>query len=157
MGTCVIPALRRLFQEDQNSFTPAFLFKKIYYHLKKCLQYISVKFTPSIILLYPPSSILRMLSTGLIFPFAYMSTQYFHHVRPPTPFLYILPPPTGTNPETGLFYLPVLCFWKKTFLFGYLHRDFHYDISIYIFIVSWILDQHSLSQCPYPFPSPSLG
>jgi hypothetical protein len=44
------------------------------WHLQKCLQYISIKFTPSIILLYLLSPILRVVSTGLIFPFSCMST-----------------------------------------------------------------------------------
>jgi hypothetical protein len=35
----------------------------------------------------PPSPLLRILSTGLIFPFLCISTQYFHYIPPPTPFL----------------------------------------------------------------------
>jgi hypothetical protein len=38
-------------------------------HLQKCLQYILVRFMPSIILLYSPNAVLRIVSAGLIFPF----------------------------------------------------------------------------------------
>jgi hypothetical protein len=38
----------------------------------------------------PPPLILRVVSTGFIFPFSYMSTWYFHHIYPPTLFPYIL-------------------------------------------------------------------
>jgi hypothetical protein len=60
------------------------------WHIQKCLQYVLVRFTPSIILLYLLSSLLRIVSTGLVFLFSYMST-YFHHIHPPSPFPYILP------------------------------------------------------------------
>jgi hypothetical protein len=36
-----------------------------------------------------------------------MSTYYFHHIHPPTPFPFILPLPTGTNPQAE----PVFCFF----------------------------------------------
>jgi hypothetical protein len=39
-----------------------------------------------------------IVSIGLIFLFTYMYAQYLHHVHPPTPFSYILPPPTATTP-----------------------------------------------------------
>jgi hypothetical protein len=42
-----------------------------------------VEFTPSIILLYPPSPIPGIVSIGLIFPFSYMCTQNLHHIYPP--------------------------------------------------------------------------
>jgi hypothetical protein len=44
------------------------------WHLQKCLQCILVKFTTSIILLYPLSPFLRIVLTGLSFSFSYMST-----------------------------------------------------------------------------------
>jgi hypothetical protein len=46
-----------------------------------------------------------------------MCTQYYHHIHPPTPFPYILPIPLMPTPRQDLFYLPVLHFWKKIFLF----------------------------------------
>jgi hypothetical protein len=36
------------------------------------------------------------VSTGLIFPFIYMWTQYLYHSHPPTPFPHVFPLPTGT-------------------------------------------------------------
>jgi hypothetical protein len=36
-------------------------------------KYVIVEFAPSIILLYPPSLIPGIVSTGLIFPFSYVS------------------------------------------------------------------------------------
>jgi hypothetical protein len=50
-----------------------------------------LEFTPSIILLYPPS-ISGIVSTGIIFPFTYMCTQYLHYIHLPTPFPNLLPP-----------------------------------------------------------------
>jgi hypothetical protein len=44
------------------------------WHLQTFLRYTTVEFTPSTILLYPLSPIPRILSTGLMFPFSYMST-----------------------------------------------------------------------------------
>jgi hypothetical protein len=52
---------------------------------------------PSIILLYPASPIPGVVSTGFIFPFSYVSTWYFHHIQPPSPFPCILYLPTGSN------------------------------------------------------------
>jgi hypothetical protein len=70
----------------------------------------TLEFTPSIIL-YSPPLIPGIVSTGLIFPFTYMSTQNLYHIHPPIPFPYILLPPTGTIPTpavrtcSSLFYL----------------------------------------------------
>jgi hypothetical protein len=49
-------------------------------------QYIILEFNPSIILLYPFSS----LSTDIICPFISMCTHYFHHIHPPSPFPHLL-------------------------------------------------------------------
>jgi hypothetical protein len=43
-----------------------------------------------------------IVSTGINFPFTYMCTQYLHHIHPPMPLPYLLPPPTGTNPPTRI-------------------------------------------------------
>jgi hypothetical protein len=37
------------------------------------------------------------VSTGIIFTFTYMCTQYLHHIHPLTLFSWYLPPCTGTN------------------------------------------------------------
>jgi hypothetical protein len=51
-----------------------------------------------------PTPILGIVSTGLIFPFTYIYTQYLHQIHPPTPFPHILlsmdtnpPQPTKTH------------------------------------------------------------
>jgi hypothetical protein len=56
---------------------------------------------PSVILLYLPFPLLRIVSTDLIFPFSYMSTQYFHQNHLLHPFPISSPFPTGTNPQSG--------------------------------------------------------
>jgi hypothetical protein len=48
-------------------------------------------------ILPPPPPIPGIVSTGLIFLFTYMYTQYLNYIHPPMPFPH-LPPPTGTNP-----------------------------------------------------------
>jgi hypothetical protein len=82
------------------------------WHLQKCPQYILTKFTPSIFLLY--SALLKTVSTGLV-PFSYMNTWHFHHMHPPLPFPYALPPLRCNRYIQDLFCLPVLHFFKKIF------------------------------------------
>jgi hypothetical protein len=67
--------------------------------------------TPSIILLYPHPPIPGIVSTGLIFPFTYMST-YFHHITLLHAFFIFSSLPLKQTPRQDLFYLPVL-FLKK--------------------------------------------
>jgi hypothetical protein len=54
---------------------------------------------PPTTLLYSPY-LPGIVSTGIIFVFAYMYTQYLYHSHPPTPFPCHLPPPTGTTPPS---------------------------------------------------------
>jgi hypothetical protein len=59
-------------------------------------------------------------------------STYFHYIHPTTPFPYIFPHPTDTNPPDRTcftFLSPVV--EKKTFCLRYLYREAHYDISIY--------------------------
>jgi hypothetical protein len=49
-----------------SKFLSIFLYLATLWHLQKCLHCILVKFTPTIILLYPPSNFLRIVSTGFI-------------------------------------------------------------------------------------------
>jgi hypothetical protein len=64
--------------------------------------------------LLPPPPIPGTVSTGLIFLFTYMYTQYLHRINPPAPFPHFLLPPTGTNlPRQDLFCPPVLQFCKR--------------------------------------------
>jgi hypothetical protein len=77
--------------------------------LQKCLQYI-LNWPPLSFSFIPSPPILRIVSTG---HFSIFIHEYI--ISPPhspsyTLSLY-LPPPTGT--KQGLFYLRVLCFWKK--------------------------------------------
>jgi hypothetical protein len=67
-----------------------------------------VEFTPSTILLYSSPPIPGIVSTGLIFPFAYVifppySPSYTLSLYPP-------PLPLVPTPRKDLFYLPVLRF-----------------------------------------------
>jgi hypothetical protein len=59
----------------------------------------------------PPIHVI--ISTGIIFPFTYMCTQYLYYIHSPTPFSHILPFPTGTNPQAGPV-LPTSDFVKET-------------------------------------------
>jgi hypothetical protein len=61
--------------------------------------------------LSPPPPIPGTVSTGLIFPFTYMCTQYLHHIHPPTPFPFLLlPPPHLLNKQNVILFF----FYKIT-------------------------------------------
>jgi hypothetical protein len=63
--------------------------------------------------LSPPSSVPGIVSTGLIFSFAYMCTPYLCYIHSPTPFPHIFPLPLVPNPQdrTGsTSYFSSICF-----------------------------------------------
>jgi hypothetical protein len=59
------------------------------------------------------------MSHFFIYIHEYVMYGYFHCIRPPTPFPYIFPPPTGTNLQIGLVlpsYSPILKMRKRHFV-----------------------------------------
>jgi hypothetical protein len=73
------------------------------------------RFTSSIILLHPPSPLLKTLSTGFIL-FSCMNTKYIHHIHTHSPFPYIHLLALAPTPGNDLFYPPVLQFFKKLYI-----------------------------------------
>jgi hypothetical protein len=80
-----------------------------------------------------------ILSTGLIFPYSYMSTYCFDYIHPPTPFPCISPPPTGTKPQTG----PILLSCSPSLKKRHFLQDASYIGSfivtfprVYVFIIT---------------------
>jgi hypothetical protein len=80
----------------------------IHCDLHMSLQYILIRFIPSIILLYSSASFLRTISTGFIVLFSYLNIKYICYICLP----YALLSPTGTCSRKDLFYLSVLHFCK---------------------------------------------
>jgi hypothetical protein len=83
------------------------------------LQYILIRFNPSFFLLYPPSPLLRAISTGFIVLFTFMSTKYFHLFALFHPFFMpshsrLYPPPDRT-----CFTFLSFIYQKRTFLLVY--------------------------------------
>jgi hypothetical protein len=106
-------------------------------NVRFCLMIKSVlgRFTPSIILLYPPFPILRTISVCLIVLFSYVNMQYFHQF----PLLH----PLLTIPTPGLI-LPScpLCFHKSHifimviiggFIVEFLYMYLYIYLSIYLY------------------------
>jgi hypothetical protein len=67
-----------------------------------------------------PHPISGTVSAGLIFTFAYMCTQYLHHIHPPTPFPNMFPTHIGYRPPdrscSALLFSDFVKEKKKTFL-----------------------------------------
>jgi hypothetical protein len=59
----------------------------MFVHLQKFLLYIITEFNLSTILLYPSTPIPAIVSTGLIFPFTSMCSEYLHQIHLPHPLL----------------------------------------------------------------------
>jgi hypothetical protein len=74
------------------------------------LQYILIRFTPSIILLCPPSP--RAISTDIFILFSYINIKFIYLICPSSPFPYALPDPTGTHPWKGAILLSFPSFSK---------------------------------------------
>jgi hypothetical protein len=135
-------------RQDSFSLTDFFNFVLSYYcctrgstlrHLQKFFQCILVKFTSPSFSFIPPHPLLRTVSAGLIFPFSYVSTKHFHHFTLLHSFPISSPLLLVPNPRQDLFYLP--SFLKKhiSVCFRQLHREFHYDISMYTYISNWFI------------------
>jgi hypothetical protein len=95
------------------------------------------EFTISIILLYLPSPIPGIVSTGIIIPFTYMCTQYLYYIHPPTLFPYFFSPShkhQPPNPPQGQLMLKK----KNDVCLRKLHREFPCDISMYVCIITRI-------------------
>jgi hypothetical protein len=71
-------------------------------------EHIIFEFTLFIILLYLPSPIPEIASTGLIFSFTYMCAQYLHYIHPPMPFPHLLTRP-GVPTAPGKTCSDLLC------------------------------------------------
>jgi hypothetical protein len=89
---------------------------------QKCLQFILVKLTSSITLLYSSSLIPRMFQQVSFFHFhtwVHNISTFFTLIHP-----FFISHPLVPAPRQDLFfYLPILCIWKKTFVcLRYLYR-----------------------------------
>jgi hypothetical protein len=94
------------------------------------LQFTTLHHSP-----FHPPTILRIVST---FSHFYTWTQNIATILPSFTLSYILPPSTNTNsPDRTCFSFLVNVFEKDTFLFK-LHREFHYDVSMYVCIIAQI-------------------
>jgi hypothetical protein len=71
----------------------------ILWYLHAYLEYISIRFTPCIILPHTLSPLLRTITVGFIILFSYMNKKHIHHVHPHSPFL--MPSPLSLVPNPG--------------------------------------------------------
>jgi hypothetical protein len=71
------------------------------------------------------------VSTGIIFLFTYTCTPYLYQIHSSTRFPDLLPPATATNPpKKDMSHPLVFRYWK--WCLKYLHREFPWDISVYV-------------------------
>jgi hypothetical protein len=83
------------------------------HNMQKNHTWIHSLYHPTLFLLPPIPGI---VSTGIIFPFTYMCTQYLHYIQHLTPLPHILPTATGTMPlypRQDLLCPPVLRFCRR--------------------------------------------
>jgi hypothetical protein len=90
------------------------------------VQYILIRFAPTVILSHPHYLLLTTISTSLIVLFSYTNTKHIHRIYPPLPTLFIFPLPAGIHLHTGLVLTVCPSFFKMCINFS---RAFYLGIS----------------------------